>query len=333
MPLCTPLILLVNHLRLVDAAKHGGIMRGSLFRRGVVMPAKLIDGAQIAAQVRSEVAVGVQELVASAGVTPGLAAVLVGDDPASAVYVRNKGRACREVGIFNETFHLDAATTQAEIVELVQQLNDDQRFHGILVQLPLPPHVDEQAVIGVLDPDKDADGLHPLNGGRLLEGKPRFIPATPWGVQQMLVRSGYDPAGKHVVICGRSSIVGKPLAVLLMQKAPGANATVTICHTGTPDLAEMTRQADILVAAMGRPRAITADMLREGAVVIDVGINRVGDATTKSGYRLVGDVDFEAVSEKAEAISPVPGGVGPMTIAMLLMNTLRAAGGGVNPAP
>ena len=292
------------------------------------MAAKLIDGAEISAQVRAEVAEGVQQLAASAGVTPGLAAVLVGDDPASAIYVRNKGRACREVGIFTETFHLDAATPQAEIVALVQQLNGDERFHGILVQLPLPSHVNERTVIGTLDPDKDVDGLHPLNGGRLLEGKPRFIPATPWGVQQMLVRSGYDPAGKHVVICGRSNIVGKPLAVLLMQKAPGANAMVTICHTGTRDLAAMTRQADILVAAMGRARAITADMVREGAVVIDVGINRVEDSTTKSGYRLVGDVDFEAVSEKAAAISPVPGGVGPMTIAMLLMNTLRAAQAG-----
>ena len=289
------------------------------------MAAKLISGVEIAAQVRAEVAGGVQQLVASTGVTPGLAAVLVGDDPASAVYVRNKGRACREVGIFAETFHVEAATPQEEVTDLVRRLNADRRFHGVLVQLPLPFHVDERAVIGLLSPDKDVDGLHPLNGGRLLEGKPRFIPATPWGVQQMLVRGGYDPAGKHVVVCGRSNIVGKPLALLLMQKAPAANATVTVCHTGTPDLAAMTRQADILVAAMGRPKAITADMVRDGAVVIDVGINRIADPAAKSGYRLVGDVDFDAVSERAAAISPVPGGVGPMTIAMLLMNTLASA--------
>ena len=289
------------------------------------MAAKLISGVEIAARVRAEVAAGVQRLVASTSVTPGLAVVLVGDDPASAVYVRNKGRACREAGIFSETFHLESAAPQQEIVDLVQQLNADRRFHGILVQLPLPSNVDERAVIEVLDPDKDVDGLHPLNGGRLLEGKPRFIPATPWGVQQMLAREGHDPAGKHVVICGRSNIVGKPLALLLMQKAPAANATVTVCHTGTPDLADMTRQADILVAAMGRPKAITADMVKEGAVVIDVGINRVDDPATKSGYRLVGDVDFDAVAERVKAITPVPGGVGPMTIAMLLQNTLASA--------
>ena len=289
------------------------------------MPAELIDGKQLSADVRAEVAQGVRELIASAGVTPGLAAVLVGDDPASAVYVRNKGRACEEVGMFSETFHLDAATSQDELIALVQRLNGDDRFHGILVQLPLPPGVDERAVIAALDPDKDVDGLHPLNGGRLMEGRPRFLPATPAGVQQMLLRTGHDPSGKHVVICGRSNIVGKPLALLLAQKAPGANATVTLCHTGTPDLGAMTRQADILVVAVGRPKTITADMVRDGAVVIDVGMNRVEDASTKSGYRLVGDVDFGPVSERASAITPVPGGVGPMTIAMLLVNTLRAA--------
>ena len=289
------------------------------------MSAKLIDGRQLAEEVRSEVAEGVRELVATSGVTPGLAALLVGDDPASAVYVRNKARACQEVGMVNETFHLAAASPQEQIVGMIQHLNGDSRFHGILVQLPLPTGVDDREVLMTLDPDKDVDGLHPLNGGRLLQGRPRFVPATPAGVQQLLVRNGCDPAGKHVVVCGRSDIVGKPLATLLMQKAANANATVTVCHTGTADLGAMTRQADILVAAMGRPRAITADMVREGAVVIDVGINRVDDFTRKSGYRLVGDVDFDAVAEKAAAITPVPGGVGPMTIAMLLVNTLRAA--------
>ena len=227
--------------------------------------------------------------------------------------------------MFSETFTLPEETPQDELIALVRQLNGDSRFHGILVQLPLPAHIEEREVILAIDPDKDVDGMHPINSGRLMEGNPRFLPATPAGVQQMLVRSGNDPAGKHVVIAGRSNIVGKPLAALLLQKAPGANATVTVCHTGTRDLAAFTRQADIVVAAIGRPRALTADMVADGAVVIDVGINRVDDATRKSGYRLVGDVDYNAVAEKASAITPVPGGVGPMTIAMLLTNTLRAA--------
>ena len=289
------------------------------------MTAKIIDGKQMAEDIRGEVAVGVKALVGSTGVVPGLAAVLVGDDPASAIYVRNKRRACEEAGIFSETFELAETTTQEELLALVAKLNADDRFHGILVQLPLPPHIAERTVILALDPGKDVDGLHPLNVGLLLQGEPRFVPATPAGVQEMLVRSGNDPWGKSVVVVGRSNIVGKPLAALLMQKAKGANATVTVCHTGTPDIGALTRQADIVVAAMGRPRAITADMVRDGAVVIDVGINRIEDASRKSGSRLVGDVDFDAVSEKASAISPVPGGVGPMTIAMLLKSTLLAA--------
>ena len=288
------------------------------------MTATIIDGKQMAEDIRGEVAVGVKALVGSTGVVPGLAAVLVGDDPASAIYVRNKRRACEEAGIFSETFEL-AATTQEELLALVAKLNADERFHGILVQLPLPPQISERTVILALDPDKDVDGLHPLNVGLLLQGEPRFVPATPAGVQEMLVRSGNDPSGKSVVVVGRSNIVGKPLAALLMQKAKGANATVTVCHTGTADIGAVTRQADIVVAAMGRPRAITADMVRDGAVVIDVGINRIDDASRKSGTRLVGDVDFDGVSEKASAISPVPGGVGPMTIAMLLKSTLLAA--------
>jgi methylenetetrahydrofolate dehydrogenase (NADP+)/methenyltetrahydrofolate cyclohydrolase len=208
---------------------------------------------------------------------------------------------------------------------LLERLNDDPRFHGILVQLPLPHEIDEGATIQAMTPATDGDGIHPFNLGKLLQGTPDFIPGTPAGIQQILIRSGYDPSGRHVVICGRSNIVGKPLAALLMQRREGANATVTVCHTRTRNLADLTRQADILVAAMGQPRAITADMVREGAVVIDVGINRIEDSSRKQGYRLEGDVDFGAVSEKAEAITPVPGGVGPMTIAMLLVNTLTAA--------
>ena len=289
------------------------------------MSAEIIDGRQMAADVRAEIARAASALTAETGVTPGLAAVLVGDDPASAIYVRNKRRACDEAGMFSDTFELPDATSQNDLVALVHRLNDDARFHGVLVQLPLPAHIDERAVIAELDAAKDVDGIHPLSAGRLLEGRPRFVPATPQGVQTMLVRSGNDPSGKHVVIMGRSNIVGKPLAALLMQKVDGANATVTVCHTGTQDIGAHTRGADILVAAMGRPRAVTADMVQEGAVVIDVGTNRIDDPSTKSGTRLVGDVDFEPVAEKAKAISPVPGGVGPMTIAMLLKNTLQAA--------
>ena len=287
--------------------------------------AKILDGKATAKEIRAEVAVGVEETRTKHGVTPGLAAVLVGDDPASAIYVRNKGRACDEVGMFSETFHLPGGISQAELLEKVRELNADLRFHGILVQLPLPGHVDEAGILRAVDPGKDVDAIHPVNAGRLAQGQGPFVPGTPGGIQQLLMRNGCDPGGRHVVICGRSNIVGKPLAMLLMQKAQGANATVTVCHTGTRDMAALTRQADILVAAMGRPNAVTAEMVRQGAVVVDVGINRIPDDTRKSGYRLVGDVDFSAVSEKAEAITPVPGGVGPMTIAMLLVNTLTAA--------
>ena len=289
------------------------------------MSATIIDGTRIAGEVRAEVAAGVERLKSRQGVTPGLAAVLVGDDPASAVYVRNKGRACAEAGIDSETFHLPRETSQDDLLALVRRLNADQRFHGILVQLPLPPQIEERAIIEAIDPDKDVDGLHPFNVGRLVEGSPLVVPATPAGIQQLLLRSGHDPAGQHVVICGRSNIVGKPASILLMQKAAGANATVTVCHTGTRDLADITRQADILIVATGRVNTITADMVKPGVVVIDVGMNRVEDATRKQGYRLTGDVDFAGVSEVAGAITPVPGGVGPMTIAMLLVNTLGAA--------
>ena len=288
------------------------------------MTAKILDGQALAREIRAEVATGVAEMRQKHGVTPGLAAVLTGEDPASAIYVRNKRRACDEVGMVSDTVLLPADSTNEQVLKCVQGLNDDPRFHGILVQLPLPPQIDERLIIEAIDPNKDVDGMHPYNVGKLAQGRADFVPGTPAGIQQILLRNGHDPAGANVVICGRSDIVGKPLALLLMQRSDGANATVTVCHTRTKNLAEITRRADILVAAMGRPRAITADMVKEGAVVIDVGINRVEDASRKRGYRLEGDVDFEAVSQIASAITPVPGGVGPMTIAMLLVNTLTA---------
>ena len=294
------------------------------------MNAQLIDGKKISAEVRAEVAEGVREMKERLGVTPGLAVVLVGGDPASAVYVRNKQRAATEVGMDAQDVRLPADTSQERLLEHVEELKVDPRFHGILVQLPLPDHIDERTVLDSLDPMKDVDGLHPENAGRLVGGRARFVPATPLGIQQMLVRTGHDPDGKHVVVCGRSEIVGKPVALLLMQRASGANATVTVCHTRTRDLADITLQADILIAAIGRPMSITADMVKEGVTVIDVGVNRIDAPERKRGYRLVGDVDFDAVSEKAAAITPVPGGVGPMTIAMLLHNTLTAARLAVN---
>lgn len=289
------------------------------------MAADVLDGKGIAQEVRQEVAEGVACLQAEAGVTPGLAAVLVGDDPASRIYVRTKERACREAGILAETHTPPASVSQGDLLDLIARLNADARVHGILVQLPLPPHLDEQAVINALDPAKDVDGLHPVNMGRLVLGQEGFVPCTPAGIQQVLLRTGHDPAGKHVVVCGRSEIVGKPAALLLMQKKPGANATVTVCHTRTRNLATITRQADILIVSTGVPRSITADMVSEGVVVVDVGINRVEDPTRERGYRIEGDVDYEAVARKAAAITPVPGGVGPMTVAMLLHNTLIAA--------
>ena len=289
------------------------------------MPATLIDGAGIAADVRREVAEGVTDLKSRHGVTPGLVAVLVGDDPASAVYVRNKERASSETGMRSEVRRLAADITQERLLGELAGLNVDDSVHGYITQLPLPPQIDEDAVIEAISPEKDVDGLNPVNIGRLVAGRPVFVPATPAGIQEMLMRSGHDPEGKHVVVCGRSNIVGRPVANLLIQRAAGANATVTVCHTRTRDLPEITRQADILIAAIGQPLYVTADMVSEGVVVIDVGINRIDAPERKRGYRLVGDVDFDAVSEKAAAITPVPGGVGPMTIAMLLQSTLKAA--------
>jgi methylenetetrahydrofolate dehydrogenase (NADP+)/methenyltetrahydrofolate cyclohydrolase len=288
------------------------------------MTARIIDGRVIADEVQRELGSRISALKAR-GVTPGLAALLVGDNPASAAYVRGKSRAAAELGIFAETVRLPADIAEPALLGQIADLNADPRFHGIIVQLPLSEHLDGDRATRAVAPEKDADGLHPLNLGLLMRGEGLLLPATPSGVQQLLVRSGCDPAGKHVVIAGRSNLVGKPLANILMQKARGANATVTVCHTGTPDLGAITRQADILVAAMGRPGAITAEMVRPGAVVIDVGINRVDDATRKTGYRLAGDVDYGSVAPIAGAITPVPGGVGPMTVAMLLVNTVTAA--------
>lgn len=289
------------------------------------MTAQLIDGTAIAAAIRAEVAQRVAAL-RGRGVSPGLAAILVGEDPASISYVSSKTGDCAEVGILSETFRLPAETTQADLLALVARLNADSRFHGILPQLPLPKHIDERAIIDALEPAKDADGLHPNNLGRLLRGEmDGALPCTPHGVFQLLARTNIDPAGKHVVVVGRSTLVGRPLAVLLSNKAKGANATVTICHTGTPDIGHHTREADIVVMAAGRPNTLTADMVRDGAVVIDVGTNRVDDASRKRGWRLVGDSDFQALKEKVAWITPVPGGVGPMTRAMLLVNTVRAA--------
>lgn len=297
------------------------------------MGAALIDGRAVAAAIRAEVAATAAEMRAKHGIAPGLAVALVGDDAASAVYVRSKQRAAAEAGMASEVVRLPADATQEDVLAVVRRLNEDARYHGVLVQLPLPEHIDEDAVIESVDPNKDVDGLHPFNMGLLMAGRPRFVPATPAGIQQLLLRTGNDPAGKHVVVCGRSNIVGKPIANLLMQRRDGANATVSVCHTRTRDLAAMTRQADILIAAVGSAGMIGADMVREGAVVIDVGVNRVDAPERRRGYRLAGDVDFEAVSQKAAAITPVPGGVGPMTIAMLLRNTIDAARRAIHPHP
>ena len=289
------------------------------------MKADIIDGKRLSAEIREEVAEGVAETKDKHGVVPGLAVVLVGNDPASAIYVRNKQRAATEAGMLAKDVNLPTTISEDDLLAEVDRLNEDKRFHGILVQLPLPDHIDKNPVIEAIDPNKDVDGLHPVNTGLLAEGRPRFVPATPAGIQQMLLRSGFDPAGKHVVVCGRSHIVGKPVSMLLMQRLPGANATVTVCHTRTRDLGSITRQADILIAAIGQPLFVTADMVKGDSIVIDVGMNQVESPERKSGYRLVGDVDFGPVYEKVAAISPVPGGVGPMTIAMLLHNTLKAA--------
>jgi methylenetetrahydrofolate dehydrogenase (NADP+)/methenyltetrahydrofolate cyclohydrolase len=288
------------------------------------MTAQIIDGKSIAAQMRQELADKVQSLKAR-GITPGLAVILVGEDPASRSYVSAKEKTCQEIGIYSDDNRLPAETSEKDLLALVQKYNQDPKIQGILVQLPLPKHICEDKVLLAIDPDKDVDGFHPVNVGRMVVGQKGFLPCTPHGVVQMLLHSGVKLDGAHVVIVGRSNIVGKPLANMLIQKSPTGNATVTVCHTRTKNLAEHVRQADIVIAAAGRPNTVTADMIRPGAVVIDVGVNRVEDAAKKTGYRLVGDVDFDAVKEKASMITPVPGGVGPMTITMLLYNTVESA--------
>ena len=288
------------------------------------MSARIIDGVALARTIRAEVAAEVAKLQGS-GHKPGLAAVLVGEDPASAVYVRSKGKACEEAGMHSLTVRLPAETSEADLLAQVDELNRDPAIHGILVQLPLPKHINSEKVLQRIDPAKDVDGFHPVNVGKLVTGdKSAFRPATPYGVQQMLIRSGIETRGANAVIVGRSNIVGKPMANLLIQQGPGGDATVTVCHSRTRDLPAVTRTADILIAAIGKPEFVTADMVRPGAVVIDVGINRVEDPTLPKGYRLTGDVAYGPVARIASAITPVPGGVGPMTIAMLLQNTLQA---------
>jgi methylenetetrahydrofolate dehydrogenase (NADP+)/methenyltetrahydrofolate cyclohydrolase len=289
------------------------------------LPAELIDGIAIARSVRAEIAREVAILKA-AGIQPGLAVILVGDDPASDVYVRAKGRACEEAGMLSLTLRLPSTTSERELLDRVSELNEDDSIHGILVQMPLPRQVSSEAIVRSVDQSKDVDGFHPVNVGKLLAGdRDGFVPCTPAGIQVLLERSGVDPEGKECVIVGRSNIVGKPMAALLIQDRPGGNATVTVCHRHTRNLASQLKRADIVIAAAGRPALITGDMLKSGSVVIDVGVSRIDDPSASRGYRLVGDVDFESARRVASLITPVPGGVGPMTIAMLLANTLKAA--------
>jgi len=289
------------------------------------LPANLIDGNAIGGAMRSELSSEITKLK-KAGVTPGLAVVLVGDNPASQVYVRMKGKACDEAGLYHETIKLPKDTSEADLMALLERLNTNSKIHGILVQLPLPKQIDTNRTLHRIDPRKDVDGFHPENVGKVVVGDPTgFRPATPYGVQQLLIRTGVETKGADAVVVGRSNIVGRPMAALLLQDAPGGNATVTVCHSRTRHIEQHTRQADILVVAIGKPEFVTGDMVKPGAVVIDVGVNRVDDPSRKQGYRLVGDVKFQEVKQVASAITPVPGGVGPMTITMLLYNTVQAA--------
>jgi len=288
------------------------------------MTAQIISGTEIAKQIREELKQEVDELKEKHNVVPGLATVLVGEDPASQVYVGQKEKTSLALGVYSERHDLPAETTQAELLALVDKLNNDPKINGILVQLPLPKHLNETEILFAINPKKDVDGFHPVNVGKLMIGEPDYLPCTPHGIQQLLVRSGVQTAGAEVVVVGRSNIVGKPIANILLQKKEGANSTVTICHTGTRDISFHTKRADIIIVAAGKPKAVTADMVKEGAVVIDVGVNRIGK-TEEGKAILAGDVDFDSVKEVASAITPVPGGVGPMTITMLMMNTLRAA--------
>ena len=284
---------------------------------------KTIDGKQLAANLRNEIADGVSRLKAEKGVTPGLAVILVGDNPASVSYVTAKEKACREAGMLSREIRLPAETSEAELVSLVESLNGDPAIHGILVQLPVPKHIREKAVIDAIAPEKDVDGFTPITVGRMMIGEECFLPCTPHGIIKLIEFSGMDIRGKHAVVIGRSNIVGKPVAALLARRE--TNATVTLCHTGTPDVSHFTKDADIVVVAAGHPNTLTGDMLKPGAVVIDVGVNRIPDDTRPKGFRLVGDADFESCLNVAGAITPVPGGVGPMTITMLLWNTLESA--------
>ena len=288
------------------------------------MRAKVLSGEAVSREMRAEMAEEVARL-REKEVRPGLGVVLVGDNPASISYIKGKRRACERIGIHTVEHNLSAGAREEEVVEVVSALNAEKTINGILVQVPLPGQLDEGTILTAVDPSKDVDGLHPVNLGRLLRGEEGFLPCTPHGIQQMLLRSRIEIDGAHVVIVGRSTLVGRPLANILLRKSPGANATVTVCHTGTRDVAKLTRQADIIVVAAGRPNTLTPDMVAEGSVVVDVGVNRVSDPSRKRGYRLIGDVDFEGVSRKAGAITPVPGGVGPMTITMLLRNTISSA--------
>jgi methylenetetrahydrofolate dehydrogenase (NADP+)/methenyltetrahydrofolate cyclohydrolase len=288
------------------------------------MTAVIISGKEIAETIRAELKQEVAELKSKHGITPGLATVLVGDDPASVSYVTGKGKACEQIGVASFQHTLPKDISEQELLKLVDTLNHDPKVDGVLVQLPLPRHIDENKILIAIDPNKDVDGFHPVNVGRLVVGVDIFPPCTPAGIQELILRSGTPTKGAELVVVGRSNIVGKPVAIMMMQKKPGANATVTVCHTGSRDIAEHTRRADILIVAAGKAKAITADMVKPGATVIDVGVNRIG--TTASGKaKLVGDVDFDAVKEVAGKITPVPGGVGPMTITMLLRNTVRAS--------
>ena len=296
------------------------------------MRAQIIDGKKLAAETRAEIAAGVAALKAEKGVTPGLAVILVGDNPASVSYVTAKEKACREAGMYSREIRLPAETPEQVVVETVKALNADPAIHGILVQLPLPKGISEKKVVDAIAAEKDVDGFTPVNVGRMLIGEPCFLPCTPHGIVKLIEVTGMDIAGKHAVVIGRSNIVGKPVAALLSRKGPHANATVTLCHTGTPDLSVYTKTADVVVVAAGRPGTLTGDMLKPGAVVIDVGVNRVPDATKPKGYRLCGDADFASCAEVAAAITPVPGGVGPMTITMLLWNTLESARGSARKA-
>ena len=288
------------------------------------MTAQILSGTEIAKEIREALTSEVTELKAKHNVVPGLVTILVGADPASQSYVGAKEKASQAMGIYSERNDIPAETTQAELLAMVKKYNADPKIHGILVQLPLPKHIDEKEVLYAIDPEKDVDAFHPFNVGKLMIGEPNFLPCTPAGIQEMIIRSGMKTDGAEVVVVGRSNIVGKPIAMMMVQKAAGANATVTIVHTATRDMAAHTTKADILIVAAGRPKAITADMVKEGAVVIDVGVNRIGMSSTGKAI-LCGDVDFEALLEKASAITPVPGGVGPMTITMLMKNTVRAA--------